>query len=197
MDSETQKRPSSNDRLRSWARILLVSAVFGSAALAIVEAGLTIPIPGSGVVTDPREIFTTIGAAFTGPVGGIVIGLLAGFREPGGIMIASLLAHVSGGLWMGFAYKLLVYKHLKMPFLLAGWVVLVLVFYYVFVVPGFVVGQAIFYPEGFLDSYGADSSVIDAYAVLGWGALPEAVLTAIVTTLVFAALPRRRRRPLW
>lgn len=197
MDSETQKRSSSNDRLLSWARILLVSAVFGSAALAIVEAGLTIPIPGSGVVTDPREIFTTIGAAFTGPIGGIVIGLLAGFREPGGIMIASLLAHVSGGLWMGFAYKVLVYKHLKMPFLLAGWVVLVLVFYYVFVVPGFVVGQAIFYPEGFLDSYGADSSVIDAYAVLGWGALPEAVLTAIVTTLVFAALPRRRRRPLW
>ena len=197
MDSEPQKRSSSNSRLRSWARILLVSAVFGSAALAIVEAGLTIPIPGSGVVTDPREIFTTIGSGFTGPVGGVVIGLLAGFREPGGIMIASLRAHVSGGLWMGFAYKLLVYKHLKMPFLLAGWVVLVLVVYYVFAVPGFVIGQAIFYHEGFLDSYGADSSVIEAYAILGWVALPGALLTAIVTTLVFAALPRRHRRPLW
>ena len=91
-------------RLFPWLRILLVAAAFGLAALAIVEAGLTIPIPGSGVVTDPREIFTTIGAGFTGPLGGIVIGLLAGFREPGGIVIASLLAHVAGGLWMGLAY---------------------------------------------------------------------------------------------
>ncbi len=88
-------------QLLSWLKILLVAVAFGVAALAIVEAGLTIPIPGSGVVTDPREIFTTIGASFTGPVGGVVIGLLAGLREPGGIMIASLLAHVSGGLWMG------------------------------------------------------------------------------------------------
>ncbi len=184
-------------RLLSWLRILLVSAAFGLAALAIVEAGLTIPIPGSGVVTDPREIFTTIGAGFTGPLGGIVIGLLAGFREPGGIVIASLLAHVAGGLWMGLAYKILVYNHLKMPFLLAGWGLLVLAFYYVFAVPGFVIGQAVFYPEGFLDSYGAESSLINAYAILARGVLPEALLTTFVTTLVFVALPRRHRRPLW
>ena len=184
-------------QLLPWLRILLVSAAFGGAALAIVEAGLTIPIPGSGVVTDPREIFTTIGAGFTGPVGGIVIGILAGFREPGGIEIASLLAHVSGGLWMGLSYKLLAYNHLKMPFLLIGWVMLVLVFYYVFAVPGFVIGQMIFYPEGFLDSYGAESSVVDAYAILSRGVLPEALLTTFVTTLVFVALPRRHRRPLW
>ena len=185
------------NRLLSWLRILLVATAFGVAALAIVEAELTIPIPGSGVVTDPREIFTTIGAGMTGPVGGIVIGLFAGFREPGGIAIASLLAHVSGGLWMGLTYKLLVYNHLKMPFLLAGWAFLVLAFYYAFAAPGFVIGQVLFYHEGFLDSYGADASVIDAYIILARGVLPEAILTTIVTTLVFVALPRRHRRPLW
>lgn len=186
-----------NDQILSWLKILLVAAVFGGAALAIVEAGLTIPIPGSGVVTDPREIFTTIGAGLTGPAGGIVIGLLAGIREPGGIAVASLLAHVSGGLWMGLTYKLLVYNHLKMSFFLAGWAFLVLVFYYVFAAPGFVIGQVIFYHEGFLDSYGAEASVIDAYMILARGVLPEAILTTIVTTLVFVALPRRHRRPLW
>lgn len=184
-------------QLLSWLKILPVAAAFGLAALAIVEAGLTIPIPGSGVVTDPREIFTTIGAGFTGPVGGIIIGLLAGFREPGGIMLASLLAHAAGGLWMGLGYKILVYNRLKMPFLLVGWALLVLAFYYVFAVPGFVIGQAIFYPEGFLDSYGAGASVINAYAILSRGVLPEAALTTVVTTLVFVALPRRHRRPLW
>ena len=174
-----------------------MAAAFGVAAFAIVEAGLIIPIPGSGVVTDPREIFTTLGASFTGPVGGIVIGLLAGFREPGGIAIASLLAHVSGGLWMGLSYKLLLYNHLEMPFLLAGWVLLVFIYYYVFAAPGFVIGQAIFYHEGFLDSYGAEASLVDAYSILARGVLPEAILTAVVTTLVIVALPRRHRRPLW
>jgi hypothetical protein len=84
-----------------------------------------------------------------------------------------------------------------MPFLLAGWSLLVLAFYYVFAVPGFVIGQAIFYPEGFLDSYGAGASVINAYTILGRGVLAEALLTTAVTTLVFVALPRRHRRPLW
>ena len=79
-------------------RTLLTAAVFGAAALAVVQAGLTLPIPGSSVVTDPREIFTTTGAGLTGPVGGLIIGILAGIREPGGIALASLLAHVSGGL---------------------------------------------------------------------------------------------------
>ena len=36
-----------------YAKILLLAAAFGGAALAIVMAGLTIPIPGTGVVTDP------------------------------------------------------------------------------------------------------------------------------------------------
>ena len=97
------------------ATIPVVAAVFGAAALAIVVAGLTIPIPGTGVVTDPREIFTTTGAALTGPFGGVVIGILAGIREPGGIELASLLAHIAGGLWMGFSYKKLVREHTQMP----------------------------------------------------------------------------------
>lgn len=179
------------------ARTLLPATAFGLAALAIVGAGLTIPIPGTGVVTDPREIFTTIGAALTGPLGGIVIGILAGIGEPGGVMLASVLAHVSGGLWMGFSYKNLVHNPLKMPASLIGWVFLVLAYYYLFVVPGFVIGQAIFNSEDFNELYGAGTSLMRAYTVLGWGALPEALLTALVTSLVLVALPIRYRRPLW
>ena len=133
----------------------------------------------------------------TGPLGGIVIGILAGIGEPGGLMLASLLAHVSGALWMGFTYKTLVHNPLKMPASLIGWVFLVLAYYYVFVVPGFVIGQALFYPEGFIEAYGAGTSLMRAYTILGWGALPEALLTALVTSLVFVALPVRYRRPLW
>lgn len=166
--------------------------------MAIVAAGLTIPIPGSGVVTDPREIFTTIGAALTGPWGGIVIGILAGIREPGDdIVLVSLLAHILGGLWMGFGFKILVYNRMQMPYICCGWMALILTYYYVFVIPGFVVGQAILYPDGFVDAYGNGTSWLQAYSILGRGALPEALLTTLVTTLVFVALPRRHRRPLW
>ena len=177
-------------------RLLLVSGGFGAVALAVVAAGLTLPIPGTGVVTDPREIFTTTGAALTGPMGGLVIGVLAGILEPD-IPMASLLAHVSGGLWMGFGYKKLVYQRLQMPVALAGWAGLVLVYYYVFAIPGFVIGQALFYQAGYVEAYGAGTSLIEAYRILAGGALPEALLTTAVTTVVYIALPRRNRLPLW
>ena len=205
-----QENGESRSQSPSWGlsvvsiKTLGVAAAFGLAALAMVVAGLTLPIPGTGVVTDPREIFTTTGAALTGPVGGVLIGVLAGVREPGGVVIASLIAHVSGGLWMGLAYKMLVHRFLRVPFSFIGWVFLVLAYYYVFVIPGFVLGQAVFYSDGFIDSYGLGTSLFRAYTILGWGAttpgwgaLPEAVLTALVTTLAFIALPRRNRRPLW
>ena len=174
----------------------LVGAVFGAVALAVVEAGLTVPIPGTDVVSDPREVFTTTGAAWTGPVGGLVIGFLAGFREQS-IPLASLLAHISGALWMGVAYATLVHRRLELPAAAAGWAALILVNYFVFAVPGFVIGQRLFYASTFADSYGEGTSLLSAYGTLADGALPEALLTTAVTTLVYVALPRRNRRPLW
>ena len=183
---------------------MAVAAAFGAAALAIVVAELTIDITGSGVVTDPREIFTTTGAALTGPFGGVLIGILAGIREPGGIALASLLAHISGGLWMGLSYKKLVHEHTQMPLSMLGWAAIVLVYYYVVVIPGFVIGLDLFYADDYADAFGKGTSLIRAYGVLGIGygesgagALPEALLTVLITTLAFLALPRRHRRPLW
>ena len=90
---------------------------------------------------------------------------------------------------MGFGYKKLVHERLQMPFSVLGWAVLVLVYYYLIVIPGFVIGLALFYRE--------EASWMQAYGEIGRGALPEALLTTVVTTLVFIALPRRNRRPLW
>ena len=129
------------------ARQIGVAAAFGGAALAIVLAGITIPIPGTPVVTDPREIFTTTGASLTGPVGGIVIGILAGIAEPG-IPLASLLAHIVGGVVNGFVYKNLSWRFRQNNVTrLALWAVQVLFYYYIVVVPLFVVGLVVFYPD--------------------------------------------------
>lgn len=169
--------------------VIVVAVVFGVAALAIVLAGLTIPIPATNVVTDPRELFTTIGAALSGPVGGVIIGILAGIAEPGGIWLASVFAHIAGGIWMGFAYKKLVHEHLQMPVKLLGWAGLVLVYYYIIVVPGFVIGLILF--------YGETTPLIQFYFDLARGVMPEVVLTTVITSLAILALPPKYRRPLW
>ncbi|HET6594499.1 MAG TPA: hypothetical protein VFG81_02670 [Anaerolineales bacterium] len=166
----------------------IVAVVFGLIVLTIVLASFTIPIPGTGVVTDPREIFVTIGSALTGPFGALIIGLFAGIMEPGGIPLASLLGHIAGGLWMAFAYKRLVYDRMPMPIRLAGWVVLVIIYYYVFVIPGFVIGLTAFYGE---------KDAIGLFVALAKGVIVEISITTIVTTLVLLALPPKYHRPLW
>lgn len=173
------------------ARQVGVAAAFGGAALALVLAGVTIPIPGTPVVTDPREIFTTIGASLTGPIGGIVIGILAGIAEPG-IPLASLLAHIVGGIYNGVVYKNLSWRFRENKVVyLALWALQVLGYYIIVVVPLFVVGLVIFYPD---PEYGGFFALL---AALEGGALPETIITTVVTTIIMAALPERYRRPLW
>jgi hypothetical protein len=196
MDSKPQ------DRLVS-ARVIVFSIAFGAVALLIVLAELFVPIPGTGVVTDPREIFTTLGAALAGPVGGIIIGVFAGTGEAfigvpqSRIPLASLIAHIAGGLWMGWAYKNLVFNRLRMPMLVLGWAGLVLVFYFIFAAPGFAIGQSVLYQDQFTVFYGEGASLVDAYLTLARGVAPEALIATLITSLVIVALPQRYRRPLW
>jgi hypothetical protein len=173
------------------ARQIGIAAAFGGAALAVVLAGITIPIPGTPVVTDPREIFTTTGASLTGPIGGIVIGILAGIAEPG-IPLASLLAHIIGGVYNGFVYKNLSWRFRSNNVARLGlWAAQVIGYYAVVVVPLFVVGLVVFYPD---PEYGGFLALLGA---LEAGAAPEMIFTTIVTTVIMAALPERYRRPLW
>lgn len=173
------------------ARQVGVAAAFGGAALALVLAGVTIPIPGTPVVTDPREIFTTIGASLTGPIGGVVVGLLAGIAEPG-IPLASLLAHVVGGVFNGLVYKNFSWRfNANKPLSLVAWALQVVAYYAIVVVPLFVVGLMVFYPDPEYGKFFAFLAALEA------GAVPEMVLTTVVTTIIMAALPERYRRPLW
>jgi hypothetical protein len=172
---------------QTWTTII-VAAVFGLVALAIVLSGFIVPIPGTEVVTDPREIFVTLGSALTGPVGAIIIGILAGIAEPGGIPLASLIGHLAGALWMAFAYKRFVFERMRMPSRLAGWAFLIVIYYYIFVVPGFVIGLVIFYGE---------ADPLGLYVTLAKGVITEVLITTAVTTVAMLALPQKYHRPLW
>lgn len=182
-DEKPKERGREKDSLFS-IKALIISFIFGAIALGVVLGGLLLPIPGTTVKTDPRELFTTYGAAFSGPIGGIIVGILAGIAEPNGIPLASLLGHIAGCLWMGFAYKKIIYKRLSGYLIFLGWFAAILIYYYVFVIPGFAIGLVLFYEPA-------------NYLSLALGGLPEALLTSTVTTLVLFALPKIYRKPLW
>jgi len=189
MPEEISKEKNAEKDSLFSVKALVVGLIFGAIALAVVLGGLHIEIPGTGVVTDPRELFTTFGSALSGPIGGLIIGAFAGIAEPGGIPLASLLGHIAGCLWMGFAYKKLVYKKLSGYMMFLGWFATILVYYYVVVVPGFTVGLVLFYNE--------PTPILQLYLSLATGVIPEAFLTSIVTTLALFAIPKIYRKPLW
>ena len=171
------------------ARAIGYAAAFGAGALLVVALGLTFPIPGLNVVTDPRESFVTLGGAFSGPIGAIIVGVLAGILEPGTPPIVSIVAHIGGALFMAIYYKFLVWRlrENRVPSL-ALWILGVLIYYELVVVPLFTIGLVVFFPD---PEYGGFFGLL----VFLWGAvIPEMVLTMIITTIVHAAVPARFRR---
>jgi hypothetical protein len=174
------------------ARAIGYAAAFGAGALLVVALGLTFPIPGINVVTDPRESFVTLGGAFSGPIGSIIVGILAGILEPGAPPPVSIVAHFGGALFMALYYKYVVWglRDKRVPSLVL-WILGVLIYYEVVVVPLFTIGLVVFYPD---PEYGGFFGLLVALWV---AVIAEMVLTMVITTIVHAAVPARFRRPNW
>jgi hypothetical protein len=72
---------------------------------------------------------------------------------------------------------------------LLSWFVVVLAYYYIFLMPSFIISLALFYEESIV--------LGKMYVEIAQGALSEALLTTLLTTITLFALPGRYRRPLW
>ena len=113
------ERTEGADPRKAWPiakNVIIVTLFFSGAAFFVRWAELAIPIMGTDMKTDPRELFVTLGAALMGPIGGIIIGIAADLAHiTPGVSVFSFIAHAVAGAWVGVAYKKLVYERLQVP----------------------------------------------------------------------------------
>ncbi|GAB4429221.1 MAG: hypothetical protein Kow0031_09720 [Anaerolineae bacterium] len=186
--------PQQKDDLWKW---LLAVAAFGAAAFLVRWANFTIPVIGTTIRVDAKEVFVTLGAAITGPIGGVIIGVmgeLSVLSSPYGLGIIASIAHASGGIMVGLLYRVL-YNRTSMPTLLVGWSVVLLAYYFIFLIPIFLIILMAFQPQGVSAVLGQDYSFFQAYALLAEAAFYEAVAVLAVTSISLFALPEKYRRP--
>ena len=184
---------------RLVSRPVIISALaFGAAGWLTLKAGIFIPIIGTEVNADLHELFITLGAALSGPIGGAATAVIADSARPSSdFKSVAMIAHLVGGLWMGVGYKTLVYRRLKMPALLAGWAGLMLVYYYLILAPSVLVMVALgFSPAEFAHQLEA-ATLWQLYVNAARLGTPEVLTISIITTIVIAALPPKYRQPLW
>ena len=155
-----------------------------------------LPIPGTRLVTDPREILVTLGAAFTGPIGGILIGIMSGLVQPvPAFSPVSMFYHAISGFIIGICYKYL-YRLTNMPGLLGWWALLITFYYFALIIPLAVIGTSLFNPGILQQMFGTYTGFTDLYLrVLVPSAVPEWIVTVIITVIVMLSLPEKFRRP--
>ena len=178
-------------------RSAVLALFFGFLAMLTIYWHISFYLTGASASSDPREIFNALGGALTGPIGAIVIGFLStAVGGTQGFYSYVLIQHIISALWMGIAYKKIVYERLGMPDQIIGWLFLQFVYSFIIYIPGFYflflfshakyiifVGDNLPFWQGLLKLYS------------GW--LPEIIFTAVMTTLLLMALPDKYRIPLW
>jgi hypothetical protein len=178
---------------------LVLGAVLGLLDMVSWAVNFTIPVGPYGA-TGPQEIFITMSAALGGPLGLSATCLL---HEAGNYFFglkalfspeqmastgtyystADFSAHILAALPVAYGYKYLHQLAKKAHVFFGGWI-LIIVFYYIllvllqFILIGFVID-------------------LPTLSALYRNFLPEFLVVAIISTLIWVALPRRYRKPLW
>ena len=166
--------------------------------VAAAEANFFIPV-GPDTAMGIGELFTTLSASLGGPISSFVtifvvygaVGMLHPEYYPDTISIfisvADAAAHLCAMLAIAIGYyKLLYPRTRKTGIFLGGWFLLVCAYYYLALLPLSVILLNFADPD-----FGA------TYLAFARNFIPEALGTAVITTLVWLASPVRYRHPRW
>ncbi len=170
--------------------------IFGALSFLISAVNFTITI-SDDLILGPWEICNTLSAALFGPIGLLIteIGMDTGaylyiirgvYPAPQDLyfIMGDYIAHVMAMLATAFGYRLF-YERVKMPLLLVGWVLTLGIFYtllWLIQAPLFNIAVP-----------GLGATFMGYFS----SAIPEAITTIVVTSLILLALPQRYRRPQW
>jgi len=177
---------------------VVIALVASALIIAAAEAKFFIPL-GNDTSMGIGELFTTLSSALGGPIASIVtiiivygvVSLIHPEYFPDMIstyiLVADGVAHLSAMLLVAIGYRKWLYPQAKKTgIFLAGWFVMIGAYYYLVLFPLSVVLLNFVAPD------------FDAtYLEFAKNFIPEAVGTAVITTLVWFALPVRYRRPQW
>ena len=179
----------------TWVPII-GGLIFGAISYLITAANITVQV-SADIILGPWEIINTLSAALFGPIGllitelgldisGYVYFIKGTFPGPQDIyfMVGDYFAHTISMLLVAFGYRF-IYQRLKMPRLLAGWILLMGIYYFVEVA----LAASLFNIA--VPGLGA------SYAVYFSNVRLEFILVTVITSLILLALPERYRRPLW
>ncbi len=174
-----------------------IAVTTGTISLISIITNVHFYIPGTNALSDAREIFNSLGAAISGPIGGIIIGTISCLISPTDeLRYYIIFQHWMSAVWIGWAYKKLVFEKIGMPKLAWAWVVLIFVYYIPSYIPVYFITYFIF-PDVYISFVGGSFPPIEALLKLYYGWIPEILFTTVYTTLILIALPEAYRKPLW
>lgn len=184
-------------QVKKIIRIPIVGGlIIGALSFLISAANITIQV-SKDLILGSWEIFNTISAALFGPIGllitqlgmdtGVYLYLLKGVSPESqniDFIMCDCVAYCVSMLTLAFGYKF-IYTRIKMPLLLAGWI-LILGVYYVMLAILQVFLYNTFVPE------------VEATYMFYFNNIPvELTLIIIMTSLILLGLPARYRKPQW
>lgn len=177
---------------------IVIGVVSATLIIAAAEANFFIPL-GNDTSMGIGELFTTISAALGGPIASFVtifvvygiVGIIHPEYFPDitslYIIIFDATAHFCAMLVVAISYYKLLYPRARSTgIFLVGWFLLICAYYYLALLPLSVILLNLADP-----GHGA------TYLVFARNFIPEALGTAVLTTLVWVASPVRYRRPQW
>jgi hypothetical protein len=170
--------------------------IFGALSYLITVADITVRI-SENLILGPWEIINTLSAALFGPIGLLItelgldisayLYLIKGvYPAPQDIyfMVSDYIAHCVAMLFVAFGYRF-IYSRVKMPRLLAGWFLVMVIYYITHPFLQVTLGNIA------IPGLGA------SYAVWYSNIRIEFILVTVITSLILLALPTRYCRPQW
>jgi hypothetical protein len=170
--------------------------IFGVLSSLISAADITVQI-SEDLILGPWEILNTLSAALFGPIGllitelgldisGYVYFIQGVYPAPQDIyfMVGNYIAHVVAMLAIAFGYRF-IYQRMKMPRLLAGWVLVMGIYYLVGIILSVILHN--------ITVPGLGATFMGYFSNVRL----EFILVLVITALILLALPERYRRPQW